>query len=169
MTYALSRSPVRQPEAGPGSGGLLDDRARVFLISDHEDDDLRAFVRARVSGDGVDCGRRLVERLACVQDPAGLAVDGELVGALDHVAERVMARMPVRRAAAPRRAIEQRDADLAAREIGERLDEERLGGGRRGWADDVATNLVAVHFPLIEIALIAQRLAASIRRGISAR
>jgi hypothetical protein len=42
------------------------------------------------------------------------------------------------------------------------LDEERLGGGRRGWADDVATNLVAVHFPLIEIALIAQRLAASI-------
>src|SRR5207248_8970306 len=77
-------------------------------------------------------GGRVVERLAGIQDAAGLAVDGELVGALDHVAERVMARMPVRRAAAPRRAIEQRDADLAARQIGERLDEERLGGGRRG-------------------------------------
>ena len=38
----------------------------------------------------------------------------------------------MRRAAAPRRAIEQRDADLAARQIGERLDEERLGAARRG-------------------------------------
>jgi putative transposase len=56
----------------------------------------------------------------------------QLEEVLDHIAERVMARMPVRRAAAPRRAIEQRDADLAARQIGERLDEERLGGGRRG-------------------------------------
>jgi hypothetical protein len=80
----------------------------------------------------VDCGRRLVERLARVDNAGGLAVDGELVGALDHVAERVMARMPVQRAAAPRRAIEQRDADLAARQIGEWLDEKRLGGGRRG-------------------------------------
>jgi hypothetical protein len=43
-----------------------------------------------------------------------------------------MARMPVRRAAAAGRAIEQRDADLAARQIGERLDEERLGGRWRG-------------------------------------
>jgi hypothetical protein len=40
--------------------------------------------------------------------------------------------MAVWRAAAPRRAIEHRDADLAARQIGERLDEERLGGARRG-------------------------------------
>src|SRR5438477_9291426 len=46
-------------------------------------------------------------RLARVQDATGLAVDGELVGAFDHVAERVMARMPVRRAAAPGRALEQ--------------------------------------------------------------
>jgi hypothetical protein len=65
-------------------------------------------------------------------DPTGLAVDGEFVSALDHVAKRVMARMAVRRTAAPRRAIEQDDADLAAREIGERLDEERLGSDRRG-------------------------------------
>src|SRR5215831_3822989 len=79
-----------------------------------------------------DRGRRLVERLARVQDPAGFSVDGELVGALDHVAEGMMARMPVRRAAAPRRAIEQRDADLAAWQIGERLNEKRRGGGRRG-------------------------------------
>jgi hypothetical protein len=107
------------------TGRSLGDRARVFLIGDHENDDLCGLVRARVSGHGVDCRRRLVERLACVQDAAGLAVDGELVSALDHVAERVMARMPVRRAAAPRRAIEQRDADLAARQIGERLNSEK--------------------------------------------
>lgn len=44
--------------------------------------------QASVSGDGVDCGRWLVERLVRVQDPAGPAVDGELVGALDHVARR---------------------------------------------------------------------------------
>jgi hypothetical protein len=45
-----------------------------------------------------------------------LAVDGEFVGAFDRAAERVVARMPVRRAAAPGRAIEQRDAHLAARQ-----------------------------------------------------
>src|SRR5215211_1535750 len=107
-------------------------RARVFLIGDHEDDDSRALVRAWVSGDGVDCGRRLVERFARVEGPAGLAIDGELVGALDHVAKRVMARMPVRRAAASGRAIEHRDSNLAARQVGERLDEKRLGSRRRG-------------------------------------
>src|SRR5438105_7462237 len=138
---------VRRNQGSPGVGGMtiaaaeagvrvtgrsLGDRARVLLIGDHENDDLRGLVRARASGHGVDCGWRLVERLARVQDAAGLAVDGELVSALDHVAECVMARMPVRRAAAPRRAIEQRDADLATRQIGERLDEERLQGGRRG-------------------------------------
>ena len=80
----------------------------------------------------MDRGRRLVERLARAQNSAGFSVDGELVAALDHVAEGVMARMPVRGTAAPRRAIEQRDADLAARQIGERLNEQRLGGRRRG-------------------------------------
>src|SRR5262249_37955985 len=77
------------------TGISLGDRARVFLIGDHEHDDLRALVRAWVAGDGVDRGRRLVERLARVQDPAGFSVDGELVGALDHVTEGMMARMPV--------------------------------------------------------------------------
>ena len=114
------------------AGCSLGDRARIFLIGDHEHDNLRALVRARISGHGVDCRRWLVECLARVQDAAGLAVDGELVGAFDHIAERVMARMAVGRAAAPRRAIEQRDADLATRQIGERLHEELLGGARRG-------------------------------------
>src|SRR5262249_54261939 len=41
------------------TGRSLGDRARVFLIGDHEHDDLRALVHAWVSGDGVDCGRRL--------------------------------------------------------------------------------------------------------------
>jgi hypothetical protein len=43
-----------------------------------------------------------------------------------------MARMPMRRAAAAGRAIEQCDSNLAARQISERLDKERLGGGGRG-------------------------------------
>ena len=63
------------------------------------------FVCLSVLGHGVEYGRRLVERLARVQDAAGLAVDGELVGALDQVAKRVMARMPVGRAAALRPSI----------------------------------------------------------------
>src|SRR5215468_650853 len=75
------------------------DGARVLLVSHHEDHDLRALVRAWIARRRVHDPRRLVEHLAGLQGARRCAIDGELVGALDHIAERVMTRMAVRRAA----------------------------------------------------------------------
>src|SRR5215469_8541591 len=108
--------------------GLLRDGRRVLLVRDHEDQDLDALVGARVARGRMDGPRRLVERVPGLEQTRRLAVDRELVGALDRVAERVMAGMAMRRAGGSRGALDDADADLASRQIGEWLGEDLLDG-----------------------------------------
>ena len=84
----------------------------------------------------MNCRRRLVKGFAGVQDAARLPVYPEFVRPLDDVAERVMARVAVPSAAGPWFPIQEADADLSSRQIGERLRQEYTGasgcGLRRG-------------------------------------
>jgi hypothetical protein len=111
---------------------LFRDRARIFLIRDHEDQNFCMLVRTRIPGHGVNRGRRLVKCFPSLEGAAGLAVDSNLVGPLDDVSERVMSGVAVPGAAASGLPIQQADADLASRQISERLGEEGTGSSGSG-------------------------------------
>src|SRR3954465_9953281 len=91
---------VRGPRAGrlwPRRCGRLIDGAGLALVRDHEDDDLHRLVLTRIARNRVQRPRRLIKRVARLQRAYRAAIDAEFIGALDHIAERVVARMTVRR------------------------------------------------------------------------
>src|SRR5262245_27035504 len=75
---------------------------------------------------------RLKEGLTLGQDRLGAVVELDLVGAFQHVAEIMRARMAMRRRAPTRRDVERDHHHFAARDVGERLLHElaHLGGRR---------------------------------------
>src|SRR5262245_38393352 len=81
--------------------------------------------------------RSLVERVSGLEETRRLAVDRELVCALDHVSECVVTGVAVRRTGGRRRALDQDNADFSPRDIREWLREDLLHawgcglGGRR--------------------------------------
>src|SRR4030081_3979243 len=81
---------------------LFGNRARILLVGDHEDQDFCTLVGAWISGCRVNRGRRLVKRISGFQRATWLAVDCEFIRPLDHVAERVVARVAMPGAARPR-------------------------------------------------------------------
>src|SRR5690348_6023455 len=96
---------------------LLCHRAWVLLIGHHEDEDLRVLILARIARGRMQGAGRFVKDVAGFEEARRLAVDGELVSTLEHVTKGVVAGMPVRRACGTRRAVKERDADLASREV----------------------------------------------------
>src|SRR5258707_15638570 len=71
-------------------------RQRLANLVDDHDQNLGGFGIARIAGHRMELARRLIEGLALHQDGLGSAVDLDLVGALQHVAEIMRARMTMR-------------------------------------------------------------------------
>src|SRR5262245_30352729 len=76
--------------------------------------------------------RRLVERVSGLEQTRRLTVDRELVCALEHVSERVVAGVAVRRAGEPRRPVDDAYADFSSRQIREWLRDDLLNAGDDG-------------------------------------
>ena len=77
-------------------------------------------------------GGRLVKCISGFQKATWLAVDCKFVRPLDHVAKRIVARVPMRSATRPRLSIQKADAHFSPWEIGERLSKELPRGWRGG-------------------------------------
>src|SRR3954468_6369827 len=109
------------------------DGAGIFLIGHHEDQNLRPLIRTWIARGRMHRAGGLIEGITRLQEDAPLPIDAELVGAFHDVTKRMMAGMAMPRAAAPRVAVQEADAHLAARQIGKRLNEDLpgTGGGRR--------------------------------------
>jgi hypothetical protein len=80
---------------------LFGNRARVLLVCNHEDHDFCTLVDAWISRCCVNRGRRLVKCISSFQSAAWLAVDCKFVRPLDHVAKRMVARVPMPGTARP--------------------------------------------------------------------
>src|SRR5262249_55013171 len=114
------------------AGLLFRHGARVFLLRHHEHENLEALVRARVARSRMNCAGWLVECVPGLQKTRRLVVDRKLVRAFHHISKRVVARMPMRRAADPRRALDKAHTYLSSRQIGERLRKNLRNARARG-------------------------------------
>ena len=104
-------------------GVLFRERARIFLIRDHEDQNFRMLIRAWIPGRCVNRGWWLVKYFPGSEGASGLAVDSKLIGPLNDVSESVMSGVAVPGASASGLPIQQADAHLAPWKISERLGE----------------------------------------------